>query len=611
VLVSPEIDDADRGWIYVLNVDSGVRQRLLRGADPQVAPNGQIAFTRSTKTGHSPAGELQLWTSNHSVEKLLVTLRGTVDELHYMWSPDSSRILYWYIVPDVTSKNLGNTLRTAEGASVRIFPGTYRYPYVAHFSVCNVAQGTCKDVLQHSGETGGAGWIDKSKIFLEKDDGKPASEMQSQVVEINVADAAQRVLISGLNKQAVYSPLSNPSSGKIAFLGDPESAAFYPIRTDLGVFDLRTGDIQFVTRNAWVGSSFSWTPDGRRLIFSSGPSTEYNIWTSDLQRPASRVTSGIGEDLNPSVSSDGALLAWIHRTPDEESSVRVMTLASATQFVSRTVQILKRPFAAGELTTLPLKWQSDDGLFVDGFLSVPHDWRKEVPYPVVVIIHGGPSGGVSPITDEWPGGPCFIRYLVHQGYAVFQPDYRTGQRFGFDKLLAQRESDLLFQKDMEDIMSGVRNLAQQGIADPSRLALIGHSWGSSEANWILTHTNLFAAAVSYEGVDLVMDWGTRFGPNRAFEWFLRDSPIERPAIYRQNWALSFTKGVRTPTLFVSSTAESGTSKGLEWMYSAWISQGVDAQYLNYPGESHVISNLDNQVDLLERIITWLRDHGVR
>jgi dipeptidyl aminopeptidase/acylaminoacyl peptidase len=193
---------------------------------------------------------------------------------------------------------------------------------------------------------------------------------------------------------------------------------------------------------------------------------------------------------------------------------------------------------------------------------------------------------------------------------VFFPDYRLSAHFGFDKLLQTRERGELFQPDFDDISTGVDMLVSQGIADPKRLGLLGHSWGSFEANWILTHTSRFAAAVSYEGDDILFGWGKDAGPAKSLEWYLRGSPLTRPEIWRKNAAALHAEVGSTPTLFVN--CEHGiNAAALPWLYSAWRAKGVDTEYVYYPGESHSVRTHDNQVDLINRITDWLVTHGVK
>jgi dipeptidyl aminopeptidase/acylaminoacyl peptidase len=211
---------------------------------------------------------------------------------------------------------------------------------------------------------------------------------------------------------------------------------------------------------------------------------------------------------------------------------------------------------------------------------------------------------------EWPGGEEFVNLLSQRGYVVFFPDYRLSAHFGFDKLLQTRDRDELFQPDFEDIMSGVEMLERQGIADPKRLGLLGHSWGSFEANWIVTHTTLFAAAVSYEGDDIFFGWGKMSGPGTGLEWYLKGSPLERPDVWRRNSALYYAGAASTPTLFVN--CEYGdNAAALPWLYAAWRSRGLDTAYVYYPGESHAMRKHGSQVDLINRITKWLEVHGVQ
>jgi dipeptidyl aminopeptidase/acylaminoacyl peptidase len=599
--------------IYLLNVDRNVKTQICEGSDPLVSPDGtKLAFLR--KADGTGKNATEIWISNID-GSTLIKASGTIAGLglpRIVWSPDSARLLYWFILRDKSRHSLDVATDLGGGSAVKVFPSAYAHIDMGHIRVFDVRDHKDREVHEQSGDGGEPGWLDNNTIIFEQDDGKPPSQMSAEVVSLDLNTNQEHSLITKLNRQPVYFPRPSPHGDQIAFLADPMAEVFYPYRTDLALLHVKENKVQFLTNNEWVGSDYSWSSDGKWLLFSSGSSTEYNIYANHRGGETLQITKGVGDNSSPSLSDDGRLLAWIFTAPDATESLRVASWNVGHPGPARDLLTLSAPtrnITGGTFSAI--RWKSHDGLMIDGFLTLPVGYRKDTRYPTVVIVHGGPTGGPSPLTDEWPGGIYFTEYLAQHGYVVFQPDYRTSQRFGFDKILEERARDELFAPDSGDIMSGVSYLENEGIADPSRLALLGHSWGSAEANWILTHTDSFAAAVSFEGIDILMDWGTSFGPNAALEWYLRGSPVERPQAYYQNWAPNFVKGVKTPTLFVTSTAESGASRILEWLYSGWLEQRVDSQFINYPNESHIIERREAQIDLMQRIMEWLEKHGVK
>lgn len=116
-------------------------------------------------------------------------------------------------------------------------------------------------------------------------------------------------------------------------------------------------------------------------------------------------------------------------------------------------------------------YEARDGLEIPGYLTLPT--KGEMPYPTVVLPHGGPWARDVPRFDYW------VQFLANRGYAVLQPQFRGSQGWG-QKLwrAGDKEWGQKMQTDNDD---GARYLVERGIADPDRLAIYGYSYGGYAA----------------------------------------------------------------------------------------------------------------------------------
>jgi dipeptidyl aminopeptidase/acylaminoacyl peptidase len=155
-------------------------------------------------------------------------------------------------------------------------------------------------------------------------------------------------------------------------------------------------------------------------------------------------------------------------------------------------------------------------------------------------------------------------------------------------------------------MCNVDAVIREGVADADRLAVIGHSYGGYEVNWIVTHSQRFKAAISKEGgfVDQMVAWGALSHANQLATQ-LYGSPLDNPDVYRRMSPINFTRGVTTPTMFV--THRGGTMPGdlYGWMYTAWREQNIDVQYRIYDDPNHVLRGEADQKDQLNAAIAWI------
>jgi dipeptidyl aminopeptidase/acylaminoacyl peptidase len=145
----------------------------------------------------------------------------------------------------------------------------------------------------------------------------------------------------------------------------------------------------------------------------------------------------------------------------------------------------------------PVSVKSPDGVTIPAYLTLPPG-KTAKNLPAVVLPHGGPSD-----RDEW-GFDWLAQYLAAKGYAVLQPEYRGSSGFG-DAWLMQNGFKS-WKTSIGDITASAHWLADQGIADPKRLAIVGWSYGGYAAlQSAETEPTLFKAVAAIAPVtDLAM-----------------------------------------------------------------------------------------------------------
>ena len=140
----------------------------------------------------------------------------------------------------------------------------------------------------------------------------------------------------------------------------------------------------------------------------------------------------------------------------------------------------------------PVSYQSRDGLTIRGYLTLPKG-KEAKNLPVVVNVHGGPWA-----RDYW-GYSNEVQFLANRGYAVLQMNYRGS--VGFGRAFWEASFKQWGQAMQDDVSDGAQWLIDQGIADSSRVAIYGGSYGGYATLAGLTYTpNLYACGVDYVGV---------------------------------------------------------------------------------------------------------------
>jgi len=150
----------------------------------------------------------------------------------------------------------------------------------------------------------------------------------------------------------------------------------------------------------------------------------------------------------------------------------------------------RRPLPESALARkIPFDYAASDGMRVHGFLLLPPG-ADPAHLPLVAQVHGGP------INHFRPGYDAIAQLLANRGYAVFQTNFRGSTGFGHDYTFASK-GDYGNGRVQQDIVEGVRYLLAEGIGDPSRVGIVGHSFGGySTLQGVTFQPELFKVGVA-------------------------------------------------------------------------------------------------------------------
>ncbi|MDI3339373.1 MAG: S9 family peptidase [Sphaerobacter sp.] len=356
--------------------------------------------------------------------------------------------------------------------------------------------------------------------------------------------------------------------------------------------------------------SLHWAADGR-LLASALERNRAAICLLDPAGGRRTQTLWVGERFfntyGVQMSADGRVVATAMSAPTEPVELWVGSVApqepAGVQWERRSA--VNADFPAERLSPYEtLGWTAPDGLEIEGCLVRPRG-AGAPPWPLVVLIHGGPTAswpyGLRP---HGPGG--WVHLLAARGCAVLLPNPRGSAGYG----LAFAEANLgdLGGGDLHDLLAGVDACVRSGIADPDRLGVGGWSYGGYLTCWAITQTDRFRAAVA--GASITNWYSFHGGTNiPGFdEIFLRAYPYALDGPYASRSPLFFVDRVRTPTLFLHGEQDPCCPVGQAYeMTRALRAAGVEAQCVVYPREPHGVREREHQRDVLERAVTWFID----
>jgi dipeptidyl aminopeptidase/acylaminoacyl peptidase len=246
----------------------------------------------------------------------------------------------------------------------------------------------------------------------------------------------------------------------------------------------------------WVSGqvTYAWSADGRRLAYQRLDHGEQLLRLLDV---ATGETRPIGEAHGTYTglrwAPRGDSLLALYSAADTPTAVVVLDLKRGDQRTLATVALGGLTGGAGCVQPEPIAWRAQDGLEIHGLFYRPTDLDANERPPLLVSIHGGPTGQSGVI---W--SPTF-QYFLQRGWAVFAPNARGSSGYGRAYIQALR--DEWGGADMADILAGIDYVTSQGWADPERVVCWGGSAGGYAVLLLpILYPDRFKAAVSLFGV---------------------------------------------------------------------------------------------------------------
>ncbi len=240
-----------------------------------------------------------------------------------------------------------------------------------------------------------------------------------------------------------------------------------------------------------------------------------------------------------------------------------------------------------------VEWLSTDGIPLQGFIIKPEDFDPSKKYPMMVYFYERSSDGIHRHRAPSPGSSVNLSFYASRGYVVFVPDvvYEIGH---------PGESAL------DCITPGILSLIGEGFVDPKRIGVQGHSWGGYQIAWMITRTNLFAAAEAGAPVSNMTSayGGIRWqsGMNRQFQYEHTQSRIggslwDETLRYIENSPLFEADKIETPLLMLHNDEDGAVPwyQGIE-MFMAMRRLQKPVWMANYNGEPHGVRRRPNQKD---------------
>jgi dipeptidyl aminopeptidase/acylaminoacyl peptidase len=566
-------------WVHD-NQTIGVRQFTFSAkseSSPRWSPDGkQLAFL-------SDRGEQQqIYLMRMDVGEGIALTKGKRAVKSFEWSPDGKLIAF--LAPDAKTDAEEKREKDKDDAHV-----ADKEDKRARLWLADLATGEARALTPSTWDVSEVVWGPTGDHLIIKATDRPQSDENTErIFNVQASDGATKLLLA---PRGPFSELRLSATGTtLSFVGSREDG---PEPHDLHLLPLNARAARNLTGASLDRpvEDYHWQKDGSIvLVAANGFGTLFVKYAGDGTKEdlaASHVPTG-----SVALGSSGEI-AYVSQNATHPQELWLWDQKTAPKQISH----LNDSWTQFTLSAPEYyRYKSFDGVEIEAALLRPQGADPKAKLPLIALIHGGPTGRWSDSIETWG------QLLATHGYAVFYPNIRGSVGYG-QKFVESNRGDW-GGGDFKDVMAGVKDLVDRGIADPNRLGIGGWSYGGYMAEWAITQTNDFKVAVSGAGMaNLISEFGMEEHP-AGDEWFY-GVPWEKPEGFLNSSPFLHLKNAKTPTLVLQGDADTIDPLGQsQELYRGLKRYGVEAELVVYPREPHGFHEEKHMLDRLNRILAW-------
>lgn len=316
------------------------------------------------------------------------------------------------------------------------------------------------------------------------------------------------------------------------------------------------------------------------------------------------------------VSPDQQRFVYRLSSASQPPQYRIGTLSAAgngrvltpgPEVATVNAHLKKKAFTRSEIIT----WTGALDEEVTGILYYPTHYEAGRRYPLVLSIHGGPSGYD---TDSWQDRwSTYPHLLAEKGAFVLKPNYHGSGNHG--QAFVESIKGHYYEYEIPDILSGIQTLVDKGMVDEDSLAVMGWSNGAILATMLtVQYPEKFKVCAAGAGdVNWTSDYGTcRFGVTFD-QSYMGGAPWDNlnGKTYNERYVLKSPlfemEKVKTPTIIFHGSEDRAVPRDQGWEYYRALQQIGQApvRFLWFPGQRHGLAKLTHQLRKMTEEINWI------
>jgi len=427
----------------------------------------------------------------------------------------------------------------------------------------------------------------------------------------------------------------SPDGQKIAFGHQPNPTINGFFKADISIYDIASKSHKVLVNNLSYDGLEGWSPDSKSILYESslndstsnyykngklfridldGSNTKQLakdfdenisriVWNKngifglawqktvrqmvriDPKTGATTILSNSPQRIwSYSFSEDGKRIAYSGVNDEDLSEIyqSEYPIKKPKRLTQSTQQIQNWLAAKSEV----ISWKSRDGAVIEGVLHKPQDYDPNKKYPLLVIIHGGPTGISTPSAT-----PAYVYPMIqwlNKGALILRPNYRGSAGYG-EKFRSLNVKNLGVG-DAWDVIAGVDYLENKDIIDGNKVGAMGWSQGGYISAFLTTNSNKFKAISVGAGISNWMTYYVNTDIHPFTRQYLKATPWSDKKIYEKTSPMTNIRNAATPTLIQHGEFDRRvpTANAYE-LFQGLKDVGVPTELIIYKGFGHGIN----------------------
>jgi dipeptidyl aminopeptidase/acylaminoacyl peptidase len=610
---------------------------LKRVGSPAISPDGrQVAFTIRETNWDENAYETEIWIGDAATGQSRQVSNARKSSMQPAWSPDGAWLAF---VSDRDGKRQLYRIALRGGEAERLTSTEDGVNAFGWSPSGKQLAFTMQDPVSEAMKEREKRWGD---VKLEDQDHRYT---HLHLLDLDAMTTRQLTKGSFVVGNFDWSPDGRQIAFDHRITSDPADGG----SADISVVTVDSGTVTVAVAQEGPDSNPRWSPDGREIAFATAMAKPFYFYQNSV---IATVVPGVPNTrvLTDTFDENPGLIAWsprgIHFTSAERTTshlylinpvskaitkhaglgeltgggfsiapdgVRVAFIgAGPTQFPEvflGDTAVKKVSDLAAQIATWPkhtrevVRWKSQDGAEIEGVLHKPADFQAGRRYPLLVVIHGGPTGISRPVPY---GSASFypIDAFLSKGALILEPNYRGSAGYG-EKFRSLNVRNLGIG-DAWDVLSGIDALVQQGLVDRERVGSMGWSQGGYISAFLTTrHADRFKAISVGAGIS---DWMTYYVNTDIHPFtrqYLKATPWDDPKIYADTSPMTYIKQARTPTLIQHGSDDARVPiPNAFQLYQGLRDQNVPVQLSIFKGFGHGLTKPKANRAAMQQNLDW-------